>query len=1140
MPHDIPQPLPRLASQGTIRQHDPYRPVVDTRPIIVHEHTTIPCVAAGNEAARTRLLKEARALSHADIRAYLKGRADGSILRVVWRQGDNVLEWFGTISRRDGTSRAPRWRIEYFADADGPLVADDDTTIVREHASLPPSATEAIEIIAITATDDVSARTRSAPPLGVAATIPLANTPDTVTNEAATPTRPLSNYAHVPDDGEVADEALLRMWLPAPPVISGSTLRGVSTAIHGSEFLRVTATLLSYHDAKDAALPVVWAAVVESVRRGHIAAIAALREYIITYGELAHTAPLDLLVALHIDLQRFGKSWRWSTVSRHAAELIGALAALPLYAPTAPSIGIANLPHVHALLQTAKRLSHAQGHHEPSICTAHHVVAALTLPSTSPRTRALLALCWVSAQRPCDILQMKTEFLSVTPDGGVTLKIVMGKTAGSQGPHHVHSCVMHPEMLSAIQYWLDQAKTSKRAFLFPLSSPYHRALVMRELRTALRSVEGSLEARSLRRGTLCAMARAGASDTELLMWSRHTTKEALHRYLYYEKEPHAEHQVMQRLAASALVPTSMPIVTGGEPCEGIEHTSGGLISVLDGIPMIAHERAPKLDLPGLPDLPLYVLAEAARPADLDELDRLASLAPPLIRDAWREDSMTLKNVDGRYDKIPWNGTLYGASISEDGINRQLAAGIIAEVRPSEFAKIKGSVRVFGVAEPLKHRTRCITHTVGFNDHYSKQDVAKNRGNATVADALEDVLPAQGAIQLDMRCYFDFFSQSDDVSWTECFSAFGRVYRRRRLAMGKRSATSVATSATRVLLAFDMPDGVSARYATDGVRFAGPPEGCTLAAWEFVRRAHRVGFIVSGLDSSCSLSNVASLWASTNCDFIGHVVDFQRKMVCCRPRHVTRLHQFADAAFHSRALFADQVRLWAMCLYMMRILAMPAYDFYSTRMYFSALARRLAVSPLLWQKPADTPLPSELLRVVAVCARNLPATVVPAPTVKIVSFVDACVIGYAAITVWRRPDGSFEVSLLQRRWDAKTLSTMDMGHSTNSEPEAIARVSERIAADGHLIFSDHDGFIKAVAHGSSPSPVYNSRVRRCARSGLAALLFVPGCDMLADLYSRFQRTILSDEDRASAVRLAADWLGHVVGRTYQVSVTQAVR
>ena len=115
------------------------------------------------------------------------------------------------------------------------------------------------------------------------------------------------------------------------------------------------------------------------------------------------------------------------------------------------------------------------------------------------------------------------------------------------------------------------------------------------------------------------MAAAGASDAELLKWSRHTTKEALHRYLYYERVPQAEHQAMQRLATSALMPSAAPpspeVIFGGG-CPDIQHQSGGLLIIQpDGGVSISHERAPKPDHPNSDvfEFPLYVLPEAALP-----------------------------------------------------------------------------------------------------------------------------------------------------------------------------------------------------------------------------------------------------------------------------------------------------------------------------------------------------------------------------------------------------------------------------------------------------------------------------------------------------------------------------------------------
>ena len=87
--------------------------------------------------------------------------------------------------------------------------------------------------------------------------------------------------------------------------------------------------------------------------------------------------------------------------------------------------------------------------------------------------------------------------------------------------------------------------------------------------------------------------------------------------------------------------------------------------------------------------------------------------------------------------------------------------------------------------------------------------------------------------------------------------------------------------------------------------------------------------------------------------------------------------------------------------------------------------------------------------------------------------------------------------------------------------------------GPLIFSDHDAFVDAFDKGSSLSPVYNSRIRRCCRAGLVALRFLPGSQMLADAYSRFEKTFLTDDDSTAAISIAAPYVGHSVGRPYRV-------
>jgi integrase len=1085
-------------------------------------------------------LRDAKALRHSEIRTRLAPIPLGASIRVIWRSlHGQTFEWFGTLHPAEGSSRAPRWTVTFFADADGPLTADDDTTLVQESTILPPSADDGVEILHISPVEPNRAnhlvQSPGFPELH-SESLDDGNMPH---SDAAriTPTadvigvhRQVSSYTRVPDVGEVDEATILAAWQPAPPLAPGVLLRGVSTVISGGDFLAMTSGLLDHVEAKRRAAPIVWAAVVESVRRSHITAVADLRQYIIAHGDNAARVPLDILVAMFLEFQRISRSWRWTTLNRVASNMIGAFVALPVYAPHAPSINAAAWPHLHALLQTAKRLATAQGHREPVLCTASHVIAALA-QTNSQRVRALLALCWVTAQRPCDILNMKPQHVSISPSGELSIKIVAGKTAGSLGAHHIHSSVRHPAMLEAIQSWLQHCKYG---YVFPIGSPYQRAIVMRELLSALRAVDPSLESRSLRRGTLCCMAAAGASDAELLKWSRHTTKEALQRYLYDEKIPQAEHQLMQRLASSALLPAPPPVIRGGGPVFDISRVSDGLITCHpDGSTTISHERAPKPP-PALATecLPLYVLPQAAFPASLERLNEMAAQAPADVRDAWLHDVETLYNRDGRYDAIPFDGTIYEATIPEEGVLRQLAAGIIAEV--TDLRKITGSVRVFPVQEPHKGRSRCITHTQAFNDRYDKADVAPNRGNALQSDALADVLGSEGAILIDFSCFFDFFEQDDSVSYNECFRACGRVYRRKRLAMGKRSATSVATSATKVLLSFPRPDSVKVRFATDGARFAGCLHECAAAAYTFAKRAHYAGFHSNDIDlEACTRDDIAALWRTKEADFLGQVIDFERKSVHCRARHVTRLRDFANAALCPGAAFHDQVRLWSMCLYMLRTLGIPKTSFYASRVFFAHLSRRLAIAPVLWHRTADAPMPLEVLRAVEICCRNFPARIVPAPIVDCVSIVDSCAVGYASITVRPSPDGLLRATLHQRRWDLTTRRALNLELSTNTEPEGIARVTEHTGSAGHLVLSDHDGFVDAFAAGSSPSPVYNSRLQRCCRAGLVALVFTPGDSMLADAYSRFVKTVLSPEDALAAQAIATHYLGHSVGLPFRV-------
>jgi integrase len=1085
------------------------------------------------------------------------------------------------VREKIGTARAPRWRIEFFADGHGPLIADDDTTFVREDACIPPSAGEDLDII------DIGPADPSVKPITAPASAHHQQLrPETAVSNGSVPVasptaetghRQIGPYSYVPDESVDVDPA---QWTcPSDSPDPNSTH---SATITGADFTSIA--LLDETAAQSRATPIVWAAVTIEVRRGHIAALKAFRSYVTALGPSAGSIPIDVLLIHHLQRQRQEKSWAWSTLSRHAASLVGAFVSLPLYSQNSRSFNPVSWSHFRALLQTAKRLTVAHGQREPVECTANDVAAAITAAKTA-RARALLVLCWTTAQRPCDVIQMRSKDLEFGDDGKVRLRIVRGKTVGSQGPHYIHSAVYDSTMMSVLRDYVDGIQGP---FLFPIGTAYHRTILMSELRQALRAARPCLEARSLRRGTLCCMALAGASERELLYWSRHTTPEALCRYLGFERTPHAEHQSMQARAATALIPTATgasPAATARRPASSgaaassdplptPAHTTAGtagtttsttrkpasnhnilpsasprvvgggalphvvtideILDVVDGVPVYSIARAPKA--PPDPhvgdDWPLHVKPAAVNAISIPKVDGLT--VKPDVRAAWCEDRETLFNNDGRYDKVPYNGVLEEADLSDSDVAKLTAAGLIAHVGPEDMHRIRGTVIMFTRKEPAKQRRRRITWTKAFNDTYSTADVAPERGNATRDSAREGVIEAEGGFVLDMQAFFDFIPLSEEVTWFEVFTVRGSVYRNLRAAMGKRSSTSVATSLMKMLLSFERDPSVRVDFATDGVRFAGPKEACVAAGCEFVRRAAHVGARINEIDiDNWSPADIAALWRSTDVDFMGDVTDFTAKLIRCRSRHVDRLRGFVAQAQRADAAFSDLFRWWCMILYMADALGIPRDRYYATRTFFSTTSRRLAYNPSLWNQRCDTRPPPEIFHATAICLANRPARIVAAPIIDTVSIVDSCSLGYAGITCHRDSFGVFHTTLLQRRWDPPTLRAYDMSRSTNSEPEGLARTAEAVrrALDpsGHLMLSDHEAFVHAVSRRVSPSPFYNSRLQRLRYAGVDAVIYTPGDGMLADAYSRFDLTALTAADRAAAEATARCFFGRVVGK-----------
>ena len=848
-------------------------------------------------------------------------------------------------------------------------------------------------------------------------------------------------------------------------------------------------------------------------------------------------------------------------------------------------LGVAKWPRVKAMLATAKRLGTLQGSRQPEMLV-HRQIHQMAEHERDDGTRALLALCWVSAQRPCDVLQLRFDDVTLDANGKLRLRFRAGKQVGSQGMHHIHTAATDTVLRDAIRKFVEQRRAdgNGNAFIFPAGTAYLRAQRVRKLREAIRRVAPGAECRSLRRSTLCAMAKAGATETQLRQWSRHTTEGMLRRYLYFEEIPAAEHRTMQDLATrgaldgqrapsrgdddadgaapaqsmqdiatDALAGAGDVDVSGGNAL-GDEYTvCDGFIAVgADGRARITSGRAAKPKVyysPGAAQaakLRLHASEASAVKLDLRKLTDMAlyQCNDPEVRLAWLHDRLELTNDGGRYSIVPWDGEIQEANLEPGDVPVLVACALAAIVHPSEVHKVRGTVGIFTRPELEKARRRRLTWTKAYNDTHHKRDVAPNRGNATRETSRGMIVHSRGAITLDFNAWFDFFPLDEDVTWFECFKVGNVILRNLTMAMGKVSSTSVATSATRVIGAFDMGRGVTFKYATDGVIFAGPKQACADAAWWFIQRAWRVGAVVKGLTASeTTHSDVSALWETKDVDWVGDIIDFERKTVRCRDRHVERMKEFKAECLKPEATYADRVRAWSMFQYMSSALAIPRHKYQSVRRYFSGIAQTLAKDPSLWDTTCtDRPLHVEfpLDDALAECIANRPARVVPAPKARTVSIVDACGYGWAAIVCHRHADGSIETTLLQAAWTEDEQRELRTEHSTRSEPECLARAAAHVTdtygkADGetHIMLSDHEGFVHAYAFGGSPDPFYNDRVKALAAAGVDAVIFTPGETNIADKYSRLQVYHLTAVDRAAAVDIAQKYFGRSVGKAYRM-------
>ena len=178
-------------------------------------------------------------------------------------------------------------------------------------------------------------------------------------------------------------------------------------------------------------------------------------------------------------------------------------------------------------LKASAQLAKEEKPQRPEAATTAQIRAAVHHELTDLETQATIILCWATAGRPGCVAQLACDDLQLHPqDRRITVTFHRGKTVGTRGgPYSVHSSSIPQAEWDILCRWIQTRRALGAKSRFSSGRKSNGVL------PALRRVSAQLEQRSMRRGSLQAMAIAGATNETLREFSGHTNDVTLLRYL---------------------------------------------------------------------------------------------------------------------------------------------------------------------------------------------------------------------------------------------------------------------------------------------------------------------------------------------------------------------------------------------------------------------------------------------------------------------------------------------------------------------------------------------------------------------------------------------------------------------------------
>ena len=268
-------------------------------------------------------------------------------------------------------------------------------------------------------------------------------------------------------------------------------------------------------------------ALVHEVRMHHLRALRRAKATL-QANPAWNDQPLVLFLITLFATEAQVRNWCPATHHRELTNMTGAFSNLSMYSETPHNITLNRYVMWSAELRFRQQRSNAtQPTNQPAVIFTELQVAL----AAEPRQEIVFALVlmWLTAARPGCLLQLlrsNVEFNQAT--NALTIRFVAGKGVLLRGPYTVHTACP-PQWSQRLQAYLQQQHPTS---LVVPATPSMRlqdrnACLLRALRVA----HPNLSMRAMRRGSLQAMALAGATAETLMSFSGHSQEKTLKRYL---------------------------------------------------------------------------------------------------------------------------------------------------------------------------------------------------------------------------------------------------------------------------------------------------------------------------------------------------------------------------------------------------------------------------------------------------------------------------------------------------------------------------------------------------------------------------------------------------------------------------------